>query len=1680
MLKSLHRILLLLALTSYVFANPLITEFMADNKGIITDEDGAYSDWIEIHNPTTAGINLNNYVLTDVLNDPTPWRFPAQTLEPGGFLIVWASGKNRAVAGQPLHTDFSLSKNGEYLALIHSPVAGGATTVLQSWNPYPAQAENESYGLQFTTTTLVAAGATARYQVPSSGSQGTTWTAPAFNHTSWSSGATGLGFGLLVPGITVRQVNQNGAYGTLNSAALTDALLAVAPGNAQILAEATSVLSVLNILGDGSDGHYGANSTTLTGNTENYAVKATGYVNIPTAGTYTFGINSDDGSRIKIDGATVMLDDTNHGPEDHLGSVSLTAGLHSFEAIMWEGGGGDEVEFYAAAGTFTTWSATMKLVGDTANGGLAAFTLPTGAGSNVVTTNIQASMLGINSTCYARLPFTSTGPGTFTTLSLKMRYNDGYVAYLNGTKIAERNAPATPIYTSSATATRTDAQSIVVEPVNITSSLPQLTNGSSNVLAIHGMNASAANSTFLILPELVAGTADTVSQNVFFDSTKATPGAINGAYSLLGKVADTTFSQKRGFFTAPFSLTITTLTDGATIRYTTDGTVPTATTGNIYAAPIAISATTVIRAAAFKTGYEATDVDTQTYLFLNDVITQASTGAAPAGWPATSGTAQVLDYGMDPDIVNHTDPNIGGATSVKSALTAVSTVCITTDLNNLFNASTGIYSNPGQRGFAWEKPASIEWINPPTALFPNGTSEFQINAGIRIRGGYSRSTDNPKHSWHLFFRQDYGSGKLKYPLFGRHGADEFDQIDFRTAQNYSWSFGGDGNNTFLREESTRLTQRDMGHQYGRLRYFQLYVNGYYWGLYNTEERTEASFAETYIGGAKADYDVVKNEQDSGYITGVTDGNLSAWTDLWNKSKAHLASPTNTNYFKMMGRAADGVTPTVDPVLLDVDALIDYMLLTFWTGNLDGSTSAFLGNNNSNNWFGIRNRLGTQGGFQFMAHDFEHTFFNTNEDRTGPFTTAGYYDSLTYSSPMYLHQDLSANTEYRIRWADRVHKHMFNSGALTTTAWNNRINGIATIVDQTIIAESARWGDAKVATPLTKANWLTAQNYLLSSYVPPRGPIVLAQLRADNLYPTLDAPTIAPFGSYQNSGVEAVMSAPAGATIYYMPDGSDPRAIGGAVRAGALTYVASTTTDVLLPFSATGWKYLANGTDQGTAWRAPAFNDTTWTAGTAELGYGDGDEATTVPFVDADPVTAGTQKNATTYFRRTFAATNLNNITNLVLRIEYDDAAIVYINGNFAALAGNITQNAAHNYYTNSAIEDTTVDVQIPSSLLADGTNTIAVEIHQANTTSSDISMNLSLTATRSSVSTPLFLAGNGVRPLKVRANNAGTWSALTDATFLLNTEPASTANLAVTEIMYHPANPTTAEINAGFTDSDDFEYLELTNIGTKYVDLEGVYLYGPITFDFTGALTGRTLAPGARVLVASKKTAFELRYGTALPVAGSYKGNLNNAGETVAIFTPADATIRSFTYSDLAPWPSGADGAGYSLVRKLPNSSLVADADAANWRTSVTLNGNPGTTDAPLFTGWKTANGVTVNTADPDGDGLNNTLEYALGGSNTTMDMSKGPVIGIAPITVGPSTDNYLTFTLTRRAGADDVTYAVEGSDLATTWDATATVVFSITPGVGGNETVVFRSANPYPEAGVTKKFYRVKATVAP
>ncbi|MFV2070033.1 MAG: CotH kinase family protein, partial [Pirellulales bacterium] len=237
-------------------------------------------------------------------------------------------------------------------------------------------------------------------------------------------------------------------------------------------------------------------------------------------------------------------------------------------------------------------------------------------------------------------------------------------------------------------------------------------------------------------------------------------------------------------------------------------------------------------------------------------------------------------------------------------------------------------SNHDVSAFRWllqdgDNVLTIQLINP------DRSAGFQIDAGLRIRGGVSRLGDNPKHAFRLLFRGEYGAAKLNYPLFGSEGVGEFDNIDLRTATTPSWSFCRPGDqtlgcrfNTMVRDVTTRDTQGDMGQPYTRSRYYHLYLNGQYWGLFQTQERAEASFAESYFGGDKKDYDVVKHER-SIRATGATDGNLDAWRQLWTAATAGFAD--DEAYYRVQGLNVDGTRNPDYPVLLDVDDLAGWFL-----------------------------------------------------------------------------------------------------------------------------------------------------------------------------------------------------------------------------------------------------------------------------------------------------------------------------------------------------------------------------------------------------------------------------------------------------------------------------------------------------------------------------------------------------------------------------------------------------------------------------------------------------------------------------------------------------------------------------------------------------------------------------------
>lgn len=788
----------------------------------------------------------------------------------------------------------------------------------------------------------------------------------------------------------------------------------------------------------------------------------------------------------------------------------------------------------------------------------AAIGYETNSGSGTAYSSlIDATVATGTTSAYTRFSFEVTAPESLDALWLEMLYDDGFVAYLNGELIRSENAPATPAWNSTAGSVNRPDEEVLDAYVryDVSGYLDLLVAGQ-NVLAIHALN-QASSSDMLMIPRLVASSTDIVMPQVAGYFSQSTPGAPNGE-TLLGVVADTKFSVDRGFYSEPFLVEITTDTTDATVVYTTDGSVPAVdenlavTNGTLYTGPISIAGTTNLRAAAFKQGYAPTNIDTQTYFFTSDIITQTYLSAIDAGFPSSwRGTA--ADYGLDPDVIGPGDL-FGGvyASQIESSLTAIPSLSLTLNRDDFFGPS-GIYANPTGAGIDWERATSAELI------YPDGEVGFQIDAGVRIHGGASR-TLTKKHSLRLLFKSEYGDAKLDYPWFGEDGVDEFDTIVLRPHFNDGWGWGGengDVDSSFIRDRWFRDTQAAMGHASSRGSLVHLYVNGLYWGLYNPSERPDDSFAAETFGGEKQEYDVVNHD-------GLHEGSLDAYNTMIGltqqvDSASSEASRTEA-YFELQGKLADGSVDPHGDVWLDMVNYIDYMVLNHYGGNNDWP---------NRNWFAIRRRGDESEGFRFFAWDSEIALDLSSR-------TSLFENNLGQSSgAAEAYGSLLDSEEFRLAFADRVHQHLFNDGALYVNPDNpaydplspqdnvpaSRFAALAETVYEPLVAESARWGDQHTSFPRTRDNeWQTEMDYMLGFYFQYRHDVVLEQWVAAGLYPETAAPEFLVDDSRQHGG-EVTAGAALGfedpntgtqGTIYYTTDGTDPRLVGGALNTASAT------------------------------------------------------------------------------------------------------------------------------------------------------------------------------------------------------------------------------------------------------------------------------------------------------------------------------------------------------------------------------------------------------------------------------------------------------------------------------------------------------------------------------------------------
>jgi hypothetical protein len=416
---------------------PVISEFMASNDKSLYDEDGESSDWLELYNPDGTAVNLDGYFLSADPGNLEMWKLPAVTLPPGGFLIVFASNKNRDVG--ELHTNFRLSKDaGGYLALVEPD----GRTLLSEFANYPEQFDDFSYGFSQSggnkETILVREEVACKLLVPT-GDIGASWRNEVFDDSAWPDATTGVGF------------------------------------------DQDSELD--NLIGPGGD--------------------------------------------------------------------------------------------------------------------------------------VETESFGINSSVYVRIPFHIDSLANLVRLTFRMKYDDGFIAYLNGTEIASGNKPPSPSWNSNASAERANGQALVFADTNLTAQANALLQAGNNVLTIHGMNVSQANGDLLVLPRLEAEFTTSVGEPGALGYFQiATPG-LNNDGSLGLPSGSVTISQPGRGFTGSLTVTLSADSPTAQIRYTTNGTVPGASSALYSGGNINIGGSTILRARAFEPGLTPGPVAEEGYIRLS-------------------------------------------------------------------------------------------------------------------------------------------------------------------------------------------------------------------------------------------------------------------------------------------------------------------------------------------------------------------------------------------------------------------------------------------------------------------------------------------------------------------------------------------------------------------------------------------------------------------------------------------------------------------------------------------------------------------------------------------------------------------------------------------------------------------------------------------------------------------------------------------------------------------------------------------------------------------------------------------------------------------------------------------------------------------------------------------------------
>jgi hypothetical protein len=719
-------------------------------------------------------------------------------------------------------------------------------------------------------------------------------------------------------------------------------------------------------------------------------------------------------------------------------------------------------------------------------------------------------------------------------------------------------------------------------------------------------------------------------------------------------------------------------------------------------------------------------------------------------------------------------------------------ISLVTDPDHFFSDETGIYviGTAGVAGYCtevphnvnqdWERPVNIELIER------DGTVGLNQVAGVKIFGGCSR-VRYPIKSLALFARKEYETSSFGYSLFPDKPNSDYESFVLRAGAD-------DQPFTMIRDPLTAAVVKDViDVDVQAHRPVVVYINGEYWGIHNLREKINEAYLEDNFGVNPDSVELLTRNPEEPW--NVIAGNPDHYNGM-------------ISFLKENDISQEEHYETIKTVM-DVDEYINYQIIQIFFGGRDWP------GNNIKFW---RYPAGTHNRWRWILYDLDHMFkeyFSDIMEEATEVDCGCVWPNPPWST--YLFRRLLENEEFRDAFVHRFS--MFSSTHFSRERLHRIIDEMEAELLPELPRHIGRWGGQK--TDLPDNTWVSPifeslqkwqdNMQVIRDFVDSRHEVALQHV-SDY------------FGTDTYAGLE-IHTEPAGTGAIQIGSSPLPELpFAGTFTRGEVLELSTTPAsgyllshweitaypmvDTSLIVRGDTWKYLVTRDLPDSSWIEPEYDDSHWLSGQAELGYGDSDEQTVVDF-GGDP----DNKIITTWFRKVLTLEEPGLNRRYTLHLLRDDGARVFVNG-VEVIRNNLNRYWVGGYSLAELPQDVPEEsmwfsYEINPSLFTQGENVIAVEVHQASVTSSDLSFDLELVAHR---------RGAAVQETRDSAVlGLGLYSDHSVTAFLIP-DTNRVEQVFINEIL-------ASNVNETMDEAGEYEdWIEIYNAGPKEVDLAGLLL----------------------------------------------------------------------------------------------------------------------------------------------------------------------------------------------------------------------------------------------------------------